>query len=95
MFTRLTSIALSLATFGFAAHAGDPLQGLSGDDINQADPAIVDLGKKLFFDPRLSGDASTACSDCHNPDHGWSDACLLYTSPSPRDLSTSRMPSSA
>ena len=29
---------------------------------------------------------------------GWQDAgyfCLLYTSPSPRDLSTSRMPSSA
>ena len=25
----------------------------------------------------------------------WMDACLLYTSPSPRDLSTSRMPSSA
>ena len=25
----------------------------------------------------------------------WSGTCLLYTSPSPRDLSTSRMPSSA
>ena len=25
----------------------------------------------------------------------WYTACLLYTSPSPRDLSTSRMPSSA
>ena len=25
----------------------------------------------------------------------WTIACLLYTSPSPRDLSTSRMPSSA
>ena len=25
----------------------------------------------------------------------WSSTCLLYTSPSPRDLSTSRMPSSA
>ena len=25
----------------------------------------------------------------------WSPPCLLYTSPSPRDLSTSRMPSSA
>ena len=25
----------------------------------------------------------------------WSYLCLLYTSPSPRDLSTSRMPSSA
>ena len=30
-------------------------------------------------------------------DKGWDQAvsCLLYTSPSPRDLSTSRMPSSA
>ena len=26
---------------------------------------------------------------------GWAWDCLLYTSPSPRDLSTSRMPSSA
>ena len=26
---------------------------------------------------------------------GYSNVCLLYTSPSPRDLSTSRMPSSA
>ena len=32
-----------------------------------------------------------------NPSHQWIHAkiCLLYTSPSPRDLSTSRMPSSA
>ena len=27
--------------------------------------------------------------------HEANDSCLLYTSPSPRDLSTSRMPSSA
>ena len=33
----------------------------------------------------------------HHPEilFGWGYACLLYTSPSPRDLSTSRMPSSA
>ena len=30
-----------------------------------------------------------------NPPYMHHDACLLYTSPSPRDLSTSRMPSSA
>ena len=30
-----------------------------------------------------------------NTKKGSLDACLLYTSPSPRDLSTSRMPSSA
>ena len=29
------------------------------------------------------------------PDGGYLNICLLYTSPSPRDLSTSRMPSSA
>ena len=29
------------------------------------------------------------------PDYGTLKDCLLYTSPSPRDLSTSRMPSSA
>ena len=31
----------------------------------------------------------------HKSKHGLYRACLLYTSPSPRDLSTSRMPSSA
>ena len=30
-----------------------------------------------------------------NPKQAWGELCLLYTSPSPRDLSTSRMPSSA
>ena len=32
---------------------------------------------------------------CIVPADGWYECCLLYTSPSPRDLSTSRMPSSA
>ena len=31
----------------------------------------------------------------HQAQSGLHDVCLLYTSPSPRDLSTSRMPSSA
>ena len=32
---------------------------------------------------------------CKRDNCYWIDTCLLYTSPSPRDLSTSRMPSSA
>ena len=32
---------------------------------------------------------------CAHVDAGKTTTCLLYTSPSPRDLSTSRMPSSA
>ena len=31
----------------------------------------------------------------NQPDNGWINSCLLYTSPSPRDSMTSRMPSSA
>lgn len=31
----------------------------------------VELGKMLFFDPRLGGDASVSCATCHEPDQGW------------------------
>ena len=33
----------------------------------------VELGKLLFFDARLSGDASTSCASCHSPESGWGD----------------------
>jgi len=32
------------------------------------------LGKKLFFDTRLSKDNTISCATCHNPLLGWSDA---------------------
>ncbi|WP_144392909.1 cytochrome-c peroxidase [Pleionea sediminis] len=35
--------------------------------------AEVELGKKLFFDPRLSVNESQSCATCHNPDLGFSD----------------------
>lgn len=40
-------------------------------------PEMVELGKLLFFDTRLSGDGSTACSECHDPTYGWTDASDL------------------
>jgi len=33
----------------------------------------VELGKMLFFDPRLSGNGTISCATCHNPLLGWSD----------------------
>lgn len=39
--------------------------------------AMVDLGRLLFFDPRLSGDSSTSCADCHDPRYGFGDAAEL------------------
>lgn len=40
---------------------------------NKPTQARIELGKKLFFDPRISGDGSTSCASCHNPLFGWSD----------------------
>lgn len=31
----------------------------------------VALGRRLFFDPILSGDHTVACASCHRPDHGF------------------------
>jgi cytochrome c peroxidase len=39
---------------------------------NAYDPSKAELGKKLFFDPRLSADGSVSCASCHNPVMGWS-----------------------
>lgn len=43
-------------------------------DNNKLTPERIDLGKKLFFDPRLSGDKNMSCATCHSPLFGWSDA---------------------
>jgi len=40
---------------------------------NAATPARVELGRDLFFDPRLSGSGWISCATCHNPALGWSD----------------------
>lgn len=40
---------------------------------NPITPAKVELGKKLFFDPRLSGSGIISCASCHNPSFGWQD----------------------
>ena len=38
---------------------------------NPITPEKVALGKLLFFDPKLTGDASLSCGDCHDPKQGW------------------------
>lgn len=35
--------------------------------------AKADLGKQLFFDPRLSGTGQVTCVSCHLPHKGWED----------------------
>ena len=51
------------------------------DEVEKAHPDVFNLLLQLLEDGRLTDSKGRTC--------------LLYTSPSPRDLSTSRMPSSA
>lgn len=40
---------------------------------NPYQKAVEELGKQLFFDPRLTGDRTLSCAACHFPGTGWSD----------------------
>ncbi len=44
---------------------------------NPMTPQKVELGKTLFFDPRLAGDSSISCSKCHDPAKGFSNGTQL------------------
>ena len=40
---------------------------------NSLTPEKVELGKMLFFEPRLSSSGVISCATCHNPALGWAD----------------------
>jgi len=54
---------------------GDPPTGLpatSHPADNPPTPEKIELGKQLYFDPRLSSDNTISCASCHDPKKGWS-----------------------
>lgn len=64
------------------SQAGEPLGVPDRDDIEYPDDdppseAEVQLGKVLFFDPRLSGNNRLSCASRHNPDLGFGDGMAL------------------
>ena len=44
---------------------------IKGLDENPLTRAKIELGRQLYFDPRLSSDASISCASCHDPDTGY------------------------
>jgi cytochrome c peroxidase len=55
-----------------------PAAAPSPDD-NRHSEARAQLGKQLFFDPRLSGTGQVTCSSCHIPERGWADGSPTAT----------------
>ena len=60
--------------FGSAATAQDAVTPEAPLDVNAA---RAELGKRMFYDPRLSGDTSLACASCHQSINGFSDPATL------------------
>lgn len=48
------------------------LPEVSYPESNPYQKAAEELGKRLFFDPRLTGDHTLSCAACHFPGTGWS-----------------------
>jgi cytochrome c peroxidase len=71
--TSLGLVALGLGSTA-SADSNPPLAALGPPPIphdNAQTPEKIELGKLLFFDSRIGGDASVSCADCHMPKQGW------------------------
>lgn len=67
----VTAVIFLAATTAGAAWAEEPIKPITPPkEINQAK---AELGKKLFFDPRLSKSGFISCNSCHNLSMGGSD----------------------
>jgi len=44
---------------------------ISGVAENPLTRAKIELGRQLYFDPRLSSDGTISCASCHHPDQGY------------------------
>jgi len=65
------SVSLLALTPARAAPRDEPIQPLAPAKVTN--PALVELGQKLFFDPRLSKSGAISCNSCHNLSMGGSD----------------------
>ncbi|MGI2070895.1 cytochrome-c peroxidase [Shewanella baltica] len=71
---KLTSIAIFIAGIFASAHAisAEPIEVIKA--VKVTEPEKVELGKMLFFEPRLSKSGYISCNSCHNLATGGVDA---------------------
>jgi len=67
----LTVVLLAIGIPAAWAASNEPIQPIPPAKV--ANPAMVELGKKLYFDPRLSKSGFISCNSCHNLSMGGSD----------------------
>ena len=65
------AVAVLSIALGSTAFCAEPLEPIPADV--DTDPAKVELGKRLFNDPRLSKDGTVSCASCHDLANGGDD----------------------
>jgi cytochrome c peroxidase len=68
---------IPLSALGPPPIPADNSQSVDENGFPLLDDPKVQLGKYLFYDNRLSGDASISCADCHSDNFGWTDGADL------------------
>lgn len=68
---HILAVAVLASAPSLAAAAGEPIQPIPAPVVKN--PAMVELGKKLYFDPRLSKSGFISCNSCHNLSMGGTD----------------------
>lgn len=73
----IISISLFLTKCKSSDGSVSPYPTIKHPSDNPTSVAKIELGKQLFFDPRLSKDDAIACASCHRPDFGFTDRIAL------------------
>jgi len=76
LFIFLLMTALIMAGVSACSAFAATLQPMGAVPVPEQNPQTeekVALGKQLFFDRRLSGDGTTSCATCHNPEQAFAD----------------------
>lgn len=66
-----TLLGVSIAAVAVGVRAEEPIQPIQ--PVKEINQALAELGKKLYFDPRLSKSGFISCNSCHNLSMGGTD----------------------
>jgi len=74
---RVVALVIAAIYSSASAETSNRFLGLPPQPAATADAAIVEIGRRLFFDARLSADGRVSCASCHDPKKGFTDGLVV------------------
>lgn len=75
---KQTTLSANEEAYASAKAMFQPIGDIEYPEDNPITDEKVELGKRLFFDPRLSGNNVQSCSSCHQPQAGYGDNLATF-----------------